>query len=282
VSYNSKAKELVSVVDQGNAERWFELARSLNLGDLSKAANAALKKAGKKRGRSAPPEVFQGEFDFEDWTPGVPAPKLSEVVDEQGNEVQGEEQEPQETPEAMTVSEPEPPKGMRVADLEPPGGVSSEGEDGKQRPLGLEGVSPPDDVEAAIQSEKANSAAWSRMSFDVHEDFKEIVTMAIDNAKATGETTHDGYALSLICLHYLSFYSKMRSVEIGEWLRRIERVTGLTIVALDERTDEILYGVDTLKRLAEWTEEQDAGQQRVGDQGDEVGAEGTGLLDQGA
>lgn len=279
----TKSKELVSVVDRSNADRWFDLARTLNLGDLAKAANAALKKAGKKRGRSAPPEVFQGEFDLEDWTPGVPAPEVSQVVDEQGNAVPGEEQESEETPEAMVVAEPKPPRGMAVADPKSPGGEDVAGAQPRAQ-LGLDGVSPPDDVAAAIQEEKANSVKWDRMHFYVHEDFKEVITEALDNAKKTGETQHEGYALSLICLHYLSFYSKMRSMEIGEWLRRIERVTGLTIVAMDERTDEILYGVETLKRLAECTEGQGADhadQQRVGDQGNDVGAGGTSLLDQG-
>jgi hypothetical protein len=281
----SKAKELVGVVDPKNADEWFEIAKTKKRDYLVKAAKAALKKAGRKRRRTAPESVFQGEFDFPEGEKPLPPPP--DVVDEQGDEAPGPE-DPDETPAPMKTAEAKPPKGMRVADPSPPPGYDSGDGKGTRAQenlvMPMEGVAPPEDVDGAVDAEKAESDKWTRIYFDVHDDFHKTIEVALANAKKTGETEHKGYALSLVCLHYLSFYSKKWSVEIGEWLRRIERVTGLTLVAVDERTDEIIYdGNGLLRKLAaEGEEESDGGEQGVGDAGDGVGEEGAGVVDQGA
>lgn len=274
----SKAKELVGVVDKKNAEVWFEIAKTKNRDYLVKAAKAALKKAGRKRRRSAPDSVFQGEFEFVDEPNGAPP---QTVVDEGGGPAQEASVPPDDTPAGMKTLDPKSPNGMKSADPSAPGGVNTGGTQSSSETTSLEGVAPPEDVDGAVDGEKAESDQWTRMYFDVHDDFKKTVDVALHNAKSKGETEHAGYALSLVCLHYLSFYSKKWKVEIGEWLRRIERVTGLTIFAMDERTDEIIYGQDLLDRIVAEEEENDAGESGIGDEGDGVGEEGVGGVDSG-
>lgn len=288
VSYNSKAKELVEVVDKKNADRWFGLAKSLNKKDLARAARAALKKAGKVRNRrQAPESVFEGGFDFNN---GQNFETTPPVIDQTGATVEGESEgteEAKEFPKEMRTIDPKPPKppkGAAPTEPEPPPGVdvtNAQQQPSESEKQALEGVAPPENVEDAVAEEEAKSKEWTRMYFDVHREFKKTVKVALENAKREGDTEHPGYALSLICLHYLSFYSKRWDKEIGEWLRRIEMVTGLTLVAINERTDEIMYGGEFLDRLAgnNSEEENSAGKSGDGDAGDGGGTQRIGVLD---
>jgi len=277
----SRAKELVGVVDKKNAEVWFEIARTKKRDFLVQAAKAALKKAGRKRRRTAPESVFQGEFEFAEESQNLQPPT---VVDEEGAQDQETTMLPDETPAGMKTLSPEPPKGMRMDGPSPPSGIDTSDGSGTKastETLPLEGVAPPEDVVGAVADEKSESDKWTRVYFDLHEDFKKTVEVALSNAKRIGETEHAGYALSLVCLHYLSFYSEKWSVEIGEWLHRIEAVTGFTIFAMNERTDEIIYGQDLLDRIVASEEKDDAGESGIGDAGDGVGEEGVGGVDPG-
>ena len=65
-------------------------------------------------------------------------------------------------------------------------------------------------------------------------------------AKKVAGTGNEGYALSLVAQHFLSFSHDKVTVMIGEWLAWFERNTGLKVIAVDPRDEKIVYGKDTL------------------------------------
>lgn len=235
----TKAKELVEVIDGRNAGRWFRLAKEMNANDLGRAARVAKKAAEEKAKQKA---------------------KQKSKEEERKRREGRSTEEADEHPEAMKVLDPTPPKLAQPVEPEAPPEVQTANESEE-----TEGIDPPDDIEDQIEASRKASEDWKRYHFDVHRDSWQTCDDAFRYAGDLAESEHRGHIFSLICLHYNSFYDEQKSVVIGEWLAQLERLTGLSIVAIDRRTDEIVYGSELIEELAKIGGEGDDGEQGAGD-----------------
>jgi len=113
------------------------------------------------------------------------------------------------------------------------------------------GAAAPSDDE--INEELNKNGDWRNLAFRVHRDWMETIRLALSEAKELGggRIQHDGYALEMICL---SFCSEMASdVDRDrrlEWLAWAERVTGVTLIGVDEMSGKLVYGEEAASRLA--------------------------------
>jgi len=227
----TKAKELVEVIDGRNATRWFRLAKEMNAEDLKRAARAAKKAAEEHNKEKNKKESKKREEEA----------RLAHRKNAQDDD----DNEPDELPKGMKVLDPKSPKTAQLATTEmPPGDPVTLTE------AATEGIDPPDDVEAKVEAQKEASKEWKKWIFSVHKDSWKIVEDAMRYAGEMAESEHKGHIFSLICLHFCSFYDGQRSVMIGELLAQLERSTGLSMVALDKRSNEIVYGSDLIDELA--------------------------------
>lgn len=209
----SKAKELVEIIDGRNANRWFKLAREMNLVDLTRAARAAKKASGR--------------------------PKMRQPM----------AKEPTEERKGLAAILPAKRRGASEPSVAPENGANGRG---VAQPIGelVSGVDPSEDVLKLVAEEREKAKDWKTLHFRVHRDNWRIINAAFKYAEKVANSTHQGHLLSLISLHYCSFYDEQKSVVLGEWLAAIERLTGVSLVALDRRTDEIVYGQELVEALA--------------------------------
>jgi hypothetical protein len=229
----TKARYLVGVVDGRNASRWFDLAKTMNQDELSKAARIAKKHAEEKKKERAKESSRRREE----------ASRTSMVGGEPAGQ-KDEEDEPDEQPRPMTTVEPKPPEAQAPAMPEP---ASQAFEDDG---IETDGIDPPDNIKEEVEAKKQQNKEWQKYILDVHVDNVETVKSAFRYASELAESNHQGHIFSLICLHYVSFYDQQKSVVMGEWLAQLERLSGLSLVAIDQRTKEIVYGSDLIEELA--------------------------------
>jgi hypothetical protein len=274
----SKSKELIEVVDGRNASKWFRLARELNTVDLGRAARVAKKNMEAKPRQPNPKHTTEEE--------------ARAIVQEMAQQIMDGAQNPIFAPgdsdlaaSGVTVEVDVVDGGAKAKEKLPdlaPGKLSD-----KQRRMkrqGIEsddssypqevgdvtrGVDPPKGLLDEVKQQRKEAEKWHLMRFKVHDDNKKIIDDALKFAGKLAESTHQGHLLSLICLHYCSFYDKQRGIVVGEWLAALERLTGLSLVALDRRNDEIVYGAELIEALAK--EGDDECEPGVGDSGDEGG-----------
>lgn len=206
----SKAYQLVEVVDDKNADEWFGLAKEKDLAEFTQYVRTALKKKGVKR-RSRGKDQAQKEEPIKlKVVPGM-NPELPE--DAEGVELDnGETSEP---------SEPEPKEAPKT------------------------GIEIPTDEE--VSEVKGSDKEWASQNFRVPQDTVETIQDALKWAKRIGKTKHDGYAISLICQHFLTFAHDKSTVMYGVWLQRFERVTGLKVIAIDPEEEKVIYGREHLE-----------------------------------
>ena len=117
------------------------------------------------------------------------------------------------------------------------------------------GVEPPtlDQVKDMVSNDK--ETGWAKLIFDTTAEHRGTIEDAIKAAGELGESSHRGHLLSLICLHFVSFNTSSKSVNTGEWMAQIERLTGLKLVAVDEKLGRIVYGEETVNALGGGDEE---------------------------
>lgn len=246
VSYNTKAKELIEIIDGRNASRWFKLAKQMNAVDLGRAARVAKKKADEtKRAKAKAKSQDKGRESRDG---------ISEAYDELD----------EKKPKGAKLLDPKSPKPAQVAlpiEAESQGEPVTAGEAEE-----ITGIDVPDDIEDRVASQKRESEKWKRYHFDVHMDNWDTINNAFHFAGDLAESDHKGHIFSLICLHYNSFHDGQKSVVIGEWLAQLERLSGLSLVALDRKTDEIVYGAELIEELASKEEgDGDDGEPGAGD-----------------
>lgn len=117
----------------------------------------------------------------------------------------------------------------------------------KHRPAG---VPPPSPAQIQEHAADRKQADWQRVTFDLTAEHREALDMALDHAMSRGSTESKNQALYYIMVHYLSFTDD-RKVNEAELLRRVEQVTGFSLIALDPRRgDAVVYGTDVIARLA--------------------------------
>lgn len=130
-----------------------------------------------------------------------------------------------------------PPAGMDPVDPEP-------GPEPEPEPEEKTGVAPP--TEGQVEEVKAKDKEWTTFSVRVPTETKPSILEAIELAKKLADTHHEGYALSLMAQHFLSFSHDKKTVMIGEWLANFERNTGLTVIAVDPKDEKVVYGREHL------------------------------------
>jgi len=209
----TKAYHLVRVVDPQNADKWFELARSISEKELGQHARAGLKAAGKKKDRRDDSALKMN-----------PPPGMTP-----------DDPEPVEFPFISSGSGKSNGKGAIA------GGEELEGES--------LGVAPP--TEDQVKEVKEADKEWTTFSMRIPKDTKDSILEAVEVAKGLANTRNDGYSLSLIAQHFLSFTHDKKTVMIGEWLAAFERNTGLMVIALDPKDEKVIYGREYLNTEGE-------------------------------
>jgi hypothetical protein len=251
----TKSAELVGVIDGRNAGRWFKLAKEMNTKDLGRAARAAKRKAEKEREekeKAAAKEVSRAKEEE------ARTSYFGGDIDD--NESENDSPDPDELPKGMKVLDPSPPKGPSLDE--------DATSDAYESPVSLEetaGIDPPENIEEEVEALREKAKEWKRIYFDIPVETDQIISDAIRYAKELGETENKGVSLGLICLHFVSFYDKQKSVVFGEWFALFERLTGFSLVAIDERTKEIAYGAELIDKLAatDEGEKENASESRV-------------------
>jgi len=243
ISYNTKSKELVEVIDKRNMDKWFKLAKDMNTQDLATAARVAKKKAEEARAKKAR-EKRQKEKDQAFNNEGPPFEKDGAGDTKPSKDDKDDDDQPGKG-DTSHLKTGKPAKVKPLKEGEPLEEAMVDPDDEETI-----GADPTDDIVKEVEKKKAEKADWRRYIFQVHKDSAKTVDEALEFAQFDGETHSQGHALSLICLHYCSFHDRMKSVVVGEWLAQFERLTGLSVVAIDKRTDKIEYGQELIDELA--------------------------------
>jgi hypothetical protein len=74
------------------------------------------------------------------------------------------------------------------------------------------------------------------------------VDMAVEKAMDLAGTDNKGHAIDLICTEYLAMNAG--TMNIKEYLAKVERSSGVRLVALDPKADDVVYGAELLDTLA--------------------------------
>jgi len=110
------------------------------------------------------------------------------------------------------------------------------------------GIAPPspEDIEAKVQQREEDG--WKRMSFDVTQDMRHMVDLALSAASELAKSKHNGHLLSLICTKYMSGYEKNSRLVLNEMLDSIQERCKVKLVALEQ--GQVIYGMDVVNALA--------------------------------
>ncbi len=108
----------------------------------------------------------------------------------------------------------------------------------------------------ADDSDDSNDADTERSvkkSFTLFPDQSSNVELALTKAKQIAQSDKDGHALDMICVDFLSTNAGIDSIQ--DLFSKIEKQTGVRLVAYDQNEDAIVYGTDLLDAIAGPTED---------------------------
>jgi hypothetical protein len=88
-----------------------------------------------------------------------------------------------------------------------------------------------------------------RKAFALFPDQSTNVEAAIEKAKKLANTEKDGHALDLICSDFLA--TNAGSDDFFSVIRRLEKSSGLFMIAYDKENDAVVYGNDILDQIAD-------------------------------
>lgn len=244
----SKAKELVGLVTPDNADEWFKIAETKTTKELVIARRAALKAATGKGYHRLLTEFPEPEPEPETSTIDVSGVEVTET-----NEGADGEEKTTSSVENLISEIVAEAKAAIKAKLKP---MRQRKVDGV---INKDGVAPP--TAEQLEMEAVESKKWKRLTFDLPPDHEKIVKKALDIAEevSDGHAKHGGSKISLICLNFCSGYHE-RPIAVGEWMKAIEDTTGLTIIAIDETNNKIMYGEESAERLSATKEKIDGDQ----------------------
>ena len=219
----SVAKELIGVVTPANYREWYAKAEVVGVVTIRAAKRAALKE-----------RVDRGELGA---LPGRVLDVAGAAPDAAPQEMVSADSCNPAVADAKVVKSPEvrrrKPKMAEVSDI-------------LMTPLEVP-------VESAVVAEMKRSEDWTTKVLRFHKDSLVTVDKAIEIAKeqSNGRIKDSAFALDMICLSYLAGVAA-DDVEMQreDLLRSVERLTGLTVVAVDAREGAIVYGADSAERLA--------------------------------
>lgn len=86
-----------------------------------------------------------------------------------------------------------------------------------------------------------------RVSFKLFREQKANVDRALDLAMRMAESSKPGHAIDLICTDFLSTNAGID--DVAGLLKKIEHQTGVKLIGIDEKTDSVVFGGDTLDRV---------------------------------
>lgn len=211
----SKTRELVRILDLDNAEGWVEIAEKSSYPVL--CASIAKAKTAK---------------DIADAQAAVAAKQAAEEAAE--DEDEGDEETKAEEPELEAVG-----GRATVDDAAPDFGAVPERRDGPQ---------PPQPVAAPEEPEEMNF-----LHFGLFPEQYLNVQLALRKAGEMSGSEKKSHNLDLICTDFLANNDIVPS-NVSEnrirFMRRLEQVFGIKIIALDVANDEVVFGAGTLSKLA--------------------------------
>lgn len=92
-----------------------------------------------------------------------------------------------------------------------------------------------------------------KMSFSLFPGQKKNVDDALAQAQTVAESDKPGNLLDLICTAYLS--SSIGVDNVAEYLEKVERQIGVKLIAYNDRDETLVYGAETLDKIAPADEE---------------------------
>ena len=89
----------------------------------------------------------------------------------------------------------------------------------------------------------------TKLSFGFYPGQREIVDLAIEKGKEIAESDKPSHVITHICQEFLA--TNTSTMNINDFLKNVERLTSLKIVALklnENEEDDIVYGADYLEK----------------------------------
>jgi hypothetical protein len=121
----------------------------------------------------------------------------------------------------------------------------------------------------------ASKNKWKKLFFNIPMESIDTIDEAMKMARKIWESESDGYQLTMICQHFLTFSSDHGPKVIADMFAKLERDSGLKIIAVDTKRDKIVYGRQHIDAL-DGAGGDDESQQGASGGGDAVGDGGTG------
>jgi len=107
------------------------------------------------------------------------------------------------------------------------------------------------DTETPLEGDGSDRVAPEkpeRKAFSLFPEQSSNVAAALEKAKALANTDKDGHALDLICSDFLA--TNAADDDFFGVLRRLEKTSGLRLVAYDKSADAVVFGSDLLDELS--------------------------------
>jgi len=130
-----------------------------------------------------------------------------------------------------------------IVDLIKGGGGEDDGEEGGEGEGGGEGGG-----EGSGESSGADDSKPTKMSFTFFAPQRLNVDKALEKAMEMGETDKPGHAMDLICTEFLS--TNVGIDDLEAYLDKIQKVTGVRLVAFAAEEDEVVFGGELLDEIA--------------------------------
>ena len=222
----TKTREVVRVLTLKNAEKWVERAEKENLDNLTVSIATYIetvkKHSAEKAAAKTSTSVAGASFEGGTLETAPPQPVVVK------------------NPHGGAAPEPAGPDSTAAKDLLPPETVGSEGDED-------------DDMPEAPMPELT---ALERRTFAFYPDQMEIVKEALDLAQTLSKSDVASHNLALICTEFLATNNAMsRGQKTLEWKLKlvslIEKVLDLGIIAVEPKTNTVVYGGTTLAQAAQ-------------------------------
>lgn len=128
----------------------------------------------------------------------------------------------------------------------------------------------PDDLDPAVP----DADKFKVETFSLAEPQLESVKTALERASELSTSKKKGHNLDLICTDFLATNGFLKGDDIDKknYLAKVEKQLGVSIVAIDPLSDEIIFGLATLERLARAgaADSEEGSDEEISEEGDEV------------
>jgi hypothetical protein len=106
-----------------------------------------------------------------------------------------------------------------------------------------------DEIEDEDHTRPKNRDEIKRMIFSLYTEQYELIQDSIIRAKRFIDTSSDSHALYNICLAYVTDIALQTDPRdnLGSWLKKIESLAKIKLVAIDSSTEEVLYGKELIE-----------------------------------